>query len=374
MILEEIASQKPVLLEGIEPRIAHPEDLVWRKGSNGFLEAIKALMYISKNPQSATIKFDGSPALIFGRDPETRKIAVTDKSGFGATKYDGFANSASQLYDLFYNRQPGNKERIEFASRMAQLWPMLASIIPENFVGFLKGDVLYSQRPPIINGYFYFSPNKIVYRVPVDSNLGRAVGASKAAIAVHGYIKDRSVTVPTPIDDVGFLEKSQELLIIPSSPTTAQNISVTTPRKSKHLDKMDAMLHPDSLRERKISDFGKLIGKYIAGLASQGIDSYDSAAEDFKNWIDNNDKVTSKKRFRISEYILEHPEGYDALWKSIIEVHKLKTEIKQQLDQESQQELEAALKGEKGHEGYVAATPYGKIKLVDRAVFMAKDD
>ena len=77
------------------------------------------------NPQEATIKWDGSPALIFGRSSEGEFI-LTDKSGFGAVTYDGKAKSAEALKQMFLNRKlkdPSKRaERVEFADRMAGMW------------------------------------------------------------------------------------------------------------------------------------------------------------------------------------------------------------------------------------------------------------
>lgn len=374
MILEELVIKKPILTEAIKPRIDHPEDLVWQKGSRGFFDAIKAMMFISQNPQAASIKFDGTPALIFGRDPQSGKVTVTDKSGFGATKYDGHAQSASQLYDMFYSRKPGDPERMQFSRRMANLWPLLASVLPSDFSGYLKGDLLYTERPPAINGFYYFRPNKITYRVPIDSALGKAIAVSQAGIVVHGYIADRDVTVPDPINDIAFLNSNPKLLVIPAGSTNAQAINVDRPKKPKNIQAIDALFDPQTLKDKQIIDFGKKVGSFIAGKAGRGEDGFDGAAEEFQDWLNNNDKITAKKKFRMTEHIKQNEQGYDAFWKAVGEVHRIKMQIKSQLDDADQEVIQAAMKGQTGHEGYVATTPNGKIKLVDRAVFMAKDD
>ena len=68
-------------------RIQHLEDLILgqdgQAGSAGAKKAIATLHQIEQQPNSVTIKWDGSPAVIFGRN-EKGEFVLTDKSGFGA--------------------------------------------------------------------------------------------------------------------------------------------------------------------------------------------------------------------------------------------------------------------------------------------------
>ena len=55
------------LMEGA--RIQHAEDIVFWEGSNGAVRAVEALKNLEKGSHiDVTIKWDGSPAIIFGRD------------------------------------------------------------------------------------------------------------------------------------------------------------------------------------------------------------------------------------------------------------------------------------------------------------------
>ena len=56
---------KTPLLE--KARIDHAEDLIFWEGSRGALRAISQIESLAKNPKNLTIKWDGAPAVVFGR-------------------------------------------------------------------------------------------------------------------------------------------------------------------------------------------------------------------------------------------------------------------------------------------------------------------
>jgi len=61
-------------------RIQHAEDLVFWEGSAGAVRALESLKKLETGGhKNVTIKWDGSPAVIFGRDEEGNFI-LTDKS------------------------------------------------------------------------------------------------------------------------------------------------------------------------------------------------------------------------------------------------------------------------------------------------------
>src|SRR5210317_798286 len=91
--------------EGAEARIQHLEDLVFWEGSAGAVRALEAIRRLETGGHTdVTIKWDGSPAIIFGRDAEGNFI-LTDKSGFVATGYDGRAKSAKELEQMLLTRK-----------------------------------------------------------------------------------------------------------------------------------------------------------------------------------------------------------------------------------------------------------------------------
>ena len=99
-------NNKQPLTEGA--RIEHLEDLVFRElpPSKGANRALQSLINMEKGGHTdVTVKWDGSPAVIFGRNDDGNFI-FTDKSGFTAKGYDGKAKSADDVETMLKNR-PG---------------------------------------------------------------------------------------------------------------------------------------------------------------------------------------------------------------------------------------------------------------------------
>ena len=104
-IFEITSPRKPMLTEA-KARIDHPEDIMFdENGIEGAQRALSALMHAADNhATTTTIKWDGSPAVIFGWLDKSTFI-VTDKAGIGAKKYDGRPTSAAEVTAMIYNRQ-----------------------------------------------------------------------------------------------------------------------------------------------------------------------------------------------------------------------------------------------------------------------------
>ena len=93
-IFEILKNNKRLLTEA-KARIDHPEDLLFDEGVAGARRAINALLHIPNNPKSTTVKWDGTPAIIFGRDENGFVIG-------GGSALDGvvyFDSNGSVIFD-----------------------------------------------------------------------------------------------------------------------------------------------------------------------------------------------------------------------------------------------------------------------------------
>jgi hypothetical protein len=87
-----------------EARIPHIEDLVFDRGTRGIEEAMAIIRAAAEDTRkTTTVKWDGKPAIIWGRDEQGRFV-LTDKSGFGAKGYEGRATSMQQLAGIMSQR------------------------------------------------------------------------------------------------------------------------------------------------------------------------------------------------------------------------------------------------------------------------------
>jgi hypothetical protein len=341
-------------------RIEHLEDLVFEKGTRGIREALAIIESAATNTaDTTTVKWDGKPAIIWGRNPEGRFV-LTDKSGFLAKGYDGLATSPDQLARI-QNMRSG--ERGELIGIYAQLWPMLESATPANFKGYVQGDLLYTSTPPEQAGAYVFKPNFIEYRIPAASKLGKAIGESEVGIAVHTRYADPGAPAE-PIRHITFNPHPGLLLIEP----TQKDIQNVTP--SRKLEKelrsvvaqngaaIDSLFNPAELRAAGITDLPQLCKRYIN---SRIMSNYDNLLADFGPWLQKS--VTPRKYNNIVEY-LQSPrsnlDGISAAFTSFLLLHEIKTDMLNQLDRQ-----------QPGQEGWVIASDAGRAKLVNRFGFSA---
>lgn len=360
-----------ILIERVKPRIDHPEDLVWRNGSGGYATAIKSIDFAQRNPENIKIKFDGTPSLIVGRD-ENGILVLTDKAGFGASKYDGHAKSQQAVYDMLYNRSPEQEGRDQFAKAIAALYGLFDRAIGKDVRGYYQGDLLYVGTPDVEGGYFVFQPNKIEYRVPQDSELGKRIATSKAGIVFHGFFKDRGVSVPDPIDDVSMLKNDPRLLVLNSQMGNI-SLDITKPKRIENISSIDNLLNNENIRSLKISDFPLSIGRFLGHMARTGSTDYNRAPQNYIDWLPYS-KLTVAKQDRIKNYISQNMDSYMILWSAIKNVAEFKTQVKTNIDQYQPETIDAYLDGEKSHEGYVVHSPDAIIKLVDRHKFMREKE
>jgi hypothetical protein len=343
-----------------EARIPHIEDLVFDRGTRGIEEAMAIIRAAAEDTRkTTTVKWDGKPAIIWGRD-ERGQFVLTDKSGFTAKGYAGRATSMAQLAGIMQQR---GGERGELIGIYERLWPMLEAATPDNFRGYVQGDLLYTQTPPEVSGNYEFKPNFVEYRIPASSKLGQAIGASEVGIAVH--TRYRSPDAPAEPIRSANLEPVPGLLIIEP---TVKDIKNVTPNKklidqlraviSQHGADINNLFNPGELRAAQLSDLPALCKRYINSRITT---DYENLLPDFGAWLQTN--VTSRKYNNIVEY-LQSPRsnmsGITAAFTAFLLLHEIKTDMLSQLDRQ-----------QPGQEGWVLATDAGRAKLVNRFGFSA---
>ena len=350
--------ERQVITEGA--RIEHIEDLVFERGTRGVREALDILTHAAEDTRRyTTVKWDGKPAIIWGRKP-TGEFVLTDKSGFSAKGYDGMATSPEMMAQI--QRQRGG-ERTELIEIYKKLFPMLRAATPENFRGFVQGDLLYTETPPEVAGAYVFRPNFVEYKIPAASKLGERIGASEVGIAAHTRYREQG-SEPTPLHQLN-IDPVPGLLII--EPTVKDIKNVTLDNKlvkqlrqvvNQNSAAIDGLFNPAELRAAQVSDLPQLCKRYI----NSRIDSdYDNLLSGFGTWLQNN--VTPRKYNNIVEYLQSprsNTDGIVAAFTAFLLLHEIKTDMLAQLDRQ-----------QPGQEGWVLATPAGRAKLVNRFGFTA---
>ena len=355
------------------PRIDHAEDIVFWEGSKGAVRALDSLFNLEKGGhQQVTIKWDGSPAIIFGRD-ENGEFILTDKSGFGATGYDGKAKSADDLEAMFMNRKgasnPDEAKRnnyLQFVGNMKDIFDEYEKAVPKDLIGFFKGDLLYYNTPPVNeNGDYVFTPNIVTYEVAQDSDLGQQIGRSKTGVVIHRYMDPVSGTETAVDPNVIGQFQGTEVLVVPpvtaTQPAQIDDESINSLKAvvAQNASAIDALLDKNALAELKLSDFSKILYTYVNQNGTNK-----NLGGNFEQWVANY-KLSDAKKKRIVEWTRQNAAGFNALWQIVRGIQEVKNNIINQFDSHDAP-VRANINGQSGGEGYVLDHPKGLIKLVNR--------
>ncbi len=99
----------------------HPEDLIFLRGVGGANQAVQAMADTVTNPDKVTIKWDGYPALIFGRN-SNGKFTILDKHMFN--KKDGSGRQVFSPEQFAQYDQARGVNRSDLHQLIAQIWPV----------------------------------------------------------------------------------------------------------------------------------------------------------------------------------------------------------------------------------------------------------
>jgi hypothetical protein len=372
-LIEKESSDPYTLYEAKNPRIPYIEDLVFQKGVAGVREALNIIKQTAENTKVyATIKWDGSPAIIFGRKP-TGEFVLTDKSGATAVGYDGLATSPGMMDQILQQRDSGAaakgkaSDRSELRQIYQDIWPYFEAAVPKNFKGYMKGDLLYYPGRPWKEeaGNLVFQPNimgGLQYRIPAASPLGQEIANSRVGIAVHTYMEDPMAAEQFIGDPESQLKKVPGLMLTGATDKNLQNLKLNRAVMSElgsyvrgeNLAALQSLLNPAELRTQQITDLPALMEKFINNL--KGTDYSNATPQAFGEWLKTN--VSPRKYNNIVEY-LQSPRsnilGMSVAFAVWNQLHELKQDLQRQLDLQRP-----------GQEGWVFSTPAGRAKVVSR--------
>jgi len=161
--------------------LEHAEDHVINAGHEGFSHAYNNLMDVhnklqgNKNDTRVTMKYDGSPSVIFGHNPDNGKFFVASKSAFNARPK---INYTPEDIEQNHGHAPG------LVSKLKAALEHLPKVTPKE--GVYQGDIMHTSGDvKYSNSRASFTPNTIRYSTPADSTQGRKALNSKLGIAVH---------------------------------------------------------------------------------------------------------------------------------------------------------------------------------------------
>lgn len=356
-----------MLTEAADPRTPHPEDAIFL-GSAAAAQQVAGLKAVIANPTNLTIKWDGKPALIFGRDQDGR-LTVQDKymwdAGVLAKSVDDW-----KTYDA--NKASGNL-RGTLYDQLSIVWPGLDAAVQGP--GFYWGDLMYVGQLQPVQGKFVFKPNLVEYRISVNSPLGKQIFGTAGGIAVHQYYSEPGAA-PTQWNGQGLATVPGGVAII--TPTAGNRFTLKTPVQqeraadaalAKYGAAVDQLLStiPQSARDRIKTYFNK----FITGQTKEALHDWLAANVSQKQYqaLAGDDHTGSLFAQDSSGQIVESTgyTGLKAIWNSIF---AFKQNLAKQLAPQVQG-IEEYINGQPAGEGFIFPTPSGLVKIVDREVFSA---
>ena len=351
-----------------DARIQHVEDFAIWHGSKGVAKSIETLKNLEKSPENVTVKWDGSPAVIFGRN-ENGEFVLTDKSGFGAKGYDGKVTSKNDMASMFLRRgkEAPDANRKAFVKQMTNIWDIYEAATPENFRGYVHGDLLYFTKPSAEDGHFVFTPNTVTYRVRGNSDIGKQISKSQSGVVLHAKIELDGTKSKVDTSELN----SGNLLIMPPVTLTkgprvqADDLDKVASIANSSANKIDMLLDDNFLKSNKLSSFKNALYTYVNNMTKAR--KLNNLTGDWSKWIATA-KMSEQMKDRMNNHVNNNAAGMKALFTVIMGIMKVKNDIIAQLDA-SDADVEAYTNGQRGGEGYVIGQ--GDSKLVNRSGFSA---
>lgn len=167
--------------------IAHPEDRPLMHGHAGFEHAHAALMNAHAHMKAGhkssnlTMKYDGSPAVIFGHHPENKKFFVATKS---------IGNKNPKINHTHADIEKNHGHSPGLASKLHAALDHLKKVAPKT--GVFHGDLMHTSEDHKIHEEVMleakeksvsFTPNTITYTAHGEH--AKAIKKSKIGVVVH---------------------------------------------------------------------------------------------------------------------------------------------------------------------------------------------
>ena len=390
---EYIKEEKNVHME-------HIDDLVFNEGVNGLRKAINFIRDLrdmlagnATSKISATVKWDGAPAIFAGVDPSDNKFFVAKKGVFNKnpkiykTQADIDAELSGELKDKFtIALQEFSKLGIKS--------------------GVYQGDLMFTQedlKKATIDGeeYITFHPNTIVYAVPVSSPLGLAIRSSKIGVVWHtSYAGDSfesmKASFGTPITSK--LKKTKAVWMDDATYKDYSGVATFTKAETKVVtdilskagqlfQQVDAAAinyisnDPDLLIQVKTFNNTKVrAGKNITDTTAHVKEMFHYISDKYQKEIDSKKTEKSKqqweeKKKKVMKFFVDHPISEIA---KIFDLMNLIVEAKSHIISKMNEagHIKTFLKTTSGFkttgvEGFVAIDHLtgGAVKIVDRMEF-----
>ena len=379
--------------------LEHLEDDIINLGYKGaqqsiaFVEALLQLFQGSSNQKvNITVKWDGAPAVVCGKDPETGMFFV-------ATKHAAFSSNQRLAFDEFdidlhYEGKTGLINSLKHVYRELKDLKMTEVI---------QGDLLFtptSKKRQVIDGedYITFKPNTIVYAVPFNDPIGKTIQQANVGIVFHtkysgsGAVNQLSASFGVDVSKL----KSKTAWIQDASYQNTSGKMTLTSQETKTVSSLLASAKTNAMTARKFLDelstqtadltigylfkifTNKLVregtpinARSLAGLEAFVIDRVSKKEAGMKTVSGRQKYVGIKKE--LQKYLRDNAVNLRAMFKLYVDLLSVKTLLVKKLNEA--QSIGTFIETDQGFkvtdpEGYVAVDRKGSaVKLVNRMEF-----
>jgi hypothetical protein len=358
--------------------LEHAEDLPIDSGEHGYQHAIEAMKNVHKklqgkfNETRITTKFDGSPSVVFGHNPENGKFFVASKSAFNATPK---LNYTPEDVERNHGHAPGLVGKLKHALEH------LPKVAPKQ--GVYQGDMMYSGDDVHTHGGEHnFTPNTIQYSTPENSEEGKKISKAKMGIVVHTKYHGRTLgNMSAGFEpDLHKFKQHKDVHIIPHEVgSDVLHTGANQKEFERHMaaaESEHAKAHPDTFDS--IHPHATHIKTYINQTVRHGTKP---SLEGYRKHLmnDGEKEVASVKQAKTKQakheammgklhHVEQHAKQFDSMFKMHHHLQKAKDALVDTLSHSSPYEHTIGGKETKP-EGFVAIHKGHPIKLVDRAEF-----
>jgi len=170
--------------EGANLHLEHIEDEILNRGVAGARDAINFLQALrdmlaghSQTKVNVTTKWDGSPAIFCGVNPDNGKFFVGTKGVFNANAKLNYTD------DDIDTNHPGEGLNVKLKVALRYLPKLGIKGVLQGDMMFAKGDI--TEKTLDGEDYITFQPNTLVYAVPADSKLAKTMQAAQMGVVFH---------------------------------------------------------------------------------------------------------------------------------------------------------------------------------------------
>lgn len=158
--------------------LTHAEDMLFSGSGQHAIDTLKAVDDKIKGGQNSTYvstKYDGSPSLVYGHNPENGRFFVATKSAFNVNPK---INYTPEDVERNHGHAPGLANKLKLSLQH------LPKIAPKK--GVFQGDLMHSAEDlSVTNNKLNFKPNTISYSINRQSPHGRRAASSQLGIVTH---------------------------------------------------------------------------------------------------------------------------------------------------------------------------------------------